>query len=79
MQQALELCRKILEKGYLVFVQPMVSASYSDEEFIQLIQSVNEIQPYAFYIVDSFGMMKEKDLARFFYMVEHNLDRISFA
>mgnify|MGYP002469954435 CR=1 FL=1 len=74
MQQALELCRKILEKGYLVFVQPMVSASYSDEEFIQLIQSVNEIQPYAFYIVDSFGMMKEKDLARFFYMVEHNLD-----
>ena len=29
--------------------------------------------PYAFYIVDSFGMMKEKDLIRLFYTVEHNL------
>lgn len=81
MLQALEVCRKIQQKGYLVFVQPMVSASYSDEEFINLIQLVNELKLYAFYIVDSFGMMKEKDLIRFFYMVEHNLDsniRIGF-
>lgn len=74
LSQALELCRGIREKGYEVFVQAMVSVSYSDEEFLHLIQAVNAVQPYAFYIVDSFGMMKEKDLTRFFYMVEHNLD-----
>ena len=69
----LEDCRIVKEKGYKVFIQAMVSVSYTDEEFLDLIRRVNEVQPYAFYIVDSFGMMKQKDLTRLFYMVEHNL------
>lgn len=71
--ESMEICRKIKAKGYLVFVQAMVSLNYTDEEFLDLIRMVNEIEPYAFYIVDSFGMMKEKDLIRLFYVVEHNL------
>lgn len=70
---ALKLCKEIKKKGYKVFVQAMVSLNYSDEEFIDLIRRVNEFMPYAFYIVDSFGVMKRKDLIRLFYMVEHNL------
>jgi 4-hydroxy 2-oxovalerate aldolase len=73
LKESLDLCRAIKAKGYLVFIQAMVSLSYSDEEFLSLIRSVNEFEPYAFYIVDSFGMMKGKDLTRLFYMVEHNL------
>lgn len=73
MVQALEFCQEIQKKGYKVFVQAMVTLNYSDREFINLIQSVNEFNPYAFYIVDSFGVMKKKDLIRLFYMVEHNL------
>lgn len=69
----LEDCRIVKEKGYKVFVQAMVSVSYTDEEFLDLIRRVNEVEPYAFYIVDSFGMMKKKDLTRLFYMVENNL------
>lgn len=71
--EALDVCKKVKEKGYNVFVQPMVSVSYSDEEFLDLLRRVNDLEPYAFYIVDSFGMMKRKDLTRFFYLVEHNL------
>lgn len=71
---SLTLCKQIKEKGYLVFVQAMVSLAYSDEEFLKMIWRVNEFKPYAFYIVDSFGMMKAKDLTRLFYVVEHNLD-----
>lgn len=71
--EGLEECRIIKEKGYKVFVQPMVSVSYTDEEFLNLIKRVNELDPYAFYIVDSFGMMKRKDLMRLFYLVENNL------
>lgn len=70
---ALEFCKEIMDKGYKVFVQAMVSLNYSDEEFIELIKRVNEFKPYSFYIVDSFGVMKRKDLIRLFYMVEHNL------
>ena len=73
LNESLELCKAIKAKGYLVFIQAMVSLSYSDEEFLSMIRSVNEFEPYAFYIVDSFGMMKAKDLTRLFYMVEHNL------
>lgn len=72
---ALELCRKIQEKGYKVYVQAMVSLSYSDEEYLDLIRCVNRLQPTGFYIVDSFGVMKRNDLTRLFFLVEHNLDR----
>lgn len=70
---ALNFCKGVKEKGYKVFVQAMVSLNYSDEEFMELIRRSNEIEPYAFYIVDSFGVMKKKDLTRLFYMVEHNI------
>ena len=73
LHEAMDLCNQIKAKGYLVFVQAMVSLAYSDEEFLSLIRMANELKPYAFYIVDSFGMMKGKDLTRLFYVVEHNL------
>lgn len=72
--EALLIGKEIVKKGYKLFVQAMVSLYYSDEEFLYLIRSMNEINPYAFYIVDSFGNMKSKDLTRLFYVVEHNLN-----
>lgn len=53
LKEALDVCKGIKEKGYKVFIQAMVSLCYTDEEFLNLIRSVNEIEPYAFYIVDS--------------------------
>lgn len=73
MKEALIAGRIIKEKGYRLFLQPMVSLDYSDEEFLLLIHQSNELAPYAFYIVDSFGVMKRRDLIRLFYLVEHNL------
>jgi len=72
--EALDYCQALKKKGYKIFVQGMVSLNYTDEEFVDMIHKVNEIKPYAFYIVDSFGMMKGKDLIRLFYMIDHNLD-----
>lgn len=73
-KQALEQAKIIIKKKYKLFLQPMVSLCYSDEEFLDLINAANELKPYAFYIVDSFGEMKRKDLTRLFYMLEHNLN-----
>lgn len=72
--EALEFCKDIKEKGYQVFMQPMVALSYSDEEYIELIKSANELQPYAFYLVDSFGTMRRRDLVHYFALIEKNLD-----
>lgn len=73
LEKSLKICHIIKEKGYKVFVQAMVSLSYNDKEFLSLIESMNQLEPYSFYIVDSFGMMKRKNLIRLFYMVENNL------
>ena len=72
--EAMELCRIIKEKGYKIYIQPMVVLDYTDEEFLRLVHKANEIKPYAFYIVDSFGVMKKKELMRIYYMTEHNLN-----
>ncbi|WP_294379330.1 3-hydroxy-3-methylglutaryl-CoA lyase [uncultured Clostridium sp.] len=73
MTEALSICRKIKEKGYMVFVQPMVIPKYSDMELLKLIKEVNEIEVDALYIVDSFGSMNEYDVMRIFMLFEHNL------
>lgn len=72
--QALLFCEQIKAKGYLLFIQPMVSLCYTVGEFQAMIARVNQIRPYAFYIVDSFGSMKRNDLRRFAQIVEKNLD-----
>lgn len=71
---SLEVSKKIIDKGYKVFVQPMVSLRYTDEEFLNLIEKVNEINPYAFYIVDSFGSMKIEELKKLYSMTASNLN-----
>ena len=73
MDKALQECKILKKKGYKVFVQAMVSLLYSEEEFLNLIWNVNEIEPYAFYIVDSFGTMKSRDLVRLFHMIDRNM------
>jgi 4-hydroxy 2-oxovalerate aldolase len=71
---ALEACHRLQDKGYEVYVQAMVTPSYTPTEFCELIGAVNNIKPYAFYIVDSFGMMKIEQLTRLFYATDFILD-----
>lgn len=70
---AIENCRKIKEKGYLCFVQPVDILGYTDNELIELLQLVNEVEPYCFSIVDTFGSMYQDDLHRVFELIHHNL------
>lgn len=72
----LEVGRKILDKGYELFVQPMTGLRYSDAEMLDLINDVNTYLPEAtaFYIVDSFGEMRQNDIDRLVSLVDHNLE-----
>ncbi len=71
---ALEFCKAIKEKGYRVFVQPMLTSSYSDTEFTYLIKECNVLNPEAVYIVDSFGSMQKGELLHYFKMLERGLN-----
>ena len=67
--------RKIMEKGYLFYIQPMLTLRYSDAELLGLIELINKELPDAsgFYIVDSFGEMRPNDMSRMLNLVDHNL------
>lgn len=68
--KAMKYCEKIIQKGYRCFVQPMLTQQYSDIEFIDLIKIANKINPFAFYIVDSFGSMRQSDLKRYMVLAD---------
>lgn len=72
--EGLKFIQKAKEKGYKVFCNPINIMGYSDEMILKLLKKVNEIQPYAFSIVDTFGSMMKSDLQRIYSLVEHNLD-----
>lgn len=66
-------CHSIKEKGYKLYVQPVDILGYTDAELLQLIEAVNDLEPYAFSIVDTFGSLYKEDLQRVFYLIHHNL------
>lgn len=74
---AVSAFRQVKEKGYKLFVQPVDILGYSDKELIELIETVNEIEPYCFSIVDTFGSMYEEDLHHVFSVINHNLTPVS--
>lgn len=69
----IKFCKTIKEKGYKLFVQPVDILGYSDAEIIDLIDKINEVEPYCFSIVDTFGSMYEDDLQRVYNIINHNL------
>jgi isopropylmalate/homocitrate/citramalate synthase len=72
-REALVDTKIIIEKGYKVYVQAMVTLSYSDAESLQMIEEINKYDVYAMYIVDSFGAMFGDDFRRLHYLFENNL------
>lgn len=65
---------QLAEKGYKVFIQPVGTAAYTDQALLNLIDKVNRMNPYAFYLVDTLGTMYKKDLLRMFYLIDNNLN-----
>lgn len=63
----------VKDKGYRLFVQGVNSLNYSDRELLDLIAMVNEVHPYGFGIVDTYGAMYMDDLQRIFRLVDNNL------
>ena len=74
LKEGLDFSKRIVDKGYQVYINPINLVGYSDRQVLDIIQRVNEIHPYAFSIVDTFGSMLKSDLVRLLYMIDNNLD-----
>ena len=74
LQDAMVFAKTLIEKGYEVFLQPMATFMYSEDEMKALIKQINIIKPQAFYIVDSFSNLYPDDIAKMANSVVAELD-----
>ena len=75
MKEAIAYCREVKQLGYQVYVQAVSITSYSDREILDLIELVNELNPYALSIVDTYGLLHQENLMHYFELFNHNLNR----
>ena len=63
----------IKAKGYELFIQGVNSLNYSDREFLDIVDMVNDVHPYSFGIVDTYGAMYAEDVDRLYGLVDRNM------
>ena len=69
MDEAIAFCKQIKDLGYKVFVQAVSITSYNDEELERLSRLVNNMEPYAFSLVDTYGLLHRGRLMHYFNFV----------
>ena len=63
-EKAIAFCKQIKELGYKVFAQAVSITSYDDAELMELIRLVNDLEPYAFSLVDTYGLLHKNQIGR---------------
>lgn len=72
-KEALAFCSEIKKLGYKVFVQAVSITSYDDEELLELLDMVNRLEPYAFSLVDTYGLLHKLQLKHYFDLADRHL------
>lgn len=63
--EAVEYCKSIMDLGYKLSIQPDRVNQYSQEEFAEMIDCFNEIDPFSLYVVDSNGFLMRRELMEY--------------
>ena len=72
-EDAIAFCKKIKDLGYKVFTQAVSITSYSDKEFLELIDLVNDLEPFALSVVDTYGLLHQNHLMHYIELMDYNL------
>lgn len=73
MHEAISFCKQVKDLGYKVFTQAVSITSYSDEELLELMSLVNELEPYAVSMVDTYGLLHKGNLMHYFSLMDQHL------
>ena len=73
MRQAVEFARQVKAKGYKVFLQLVSITAYQDRDILDLVDLLNELEPYAVSMVDTYGLMHKEDMFAYFHLLNRNL------
>lgn len=72
---AIHYAKEIIKKGYKVCIQHVDTLAYSENEIIRIVEAVNELKPFCYSIVDTFGAMYQKDMLKLAKVVDTKLDK----
>jgi len=70
LKESFEYCSAIRDKGYNVCVQPVRTNQYTEKEFVLMCEMFSKIDPYAIYVVDSWGIMDEYDINAYLFKAD---------
>jgi 4-hydroxy 2-oxovalerate aldolase len=72
--EGLKFAAKVKSLGYKASINPINIMGYTTEQALGVIKKVNEIDPYQFSVVDTFGSMKLRDLERLVRLADSELN-----
>lgn len=75
MYEALDYCQQLKDLGYLVFAQGVSFTTYTDEKLHEITSILNKVKPYAFSIVDTYGLMDINLLNHYYEFLDTHLDK----
>lgn len=74
-KEHLAYCRRAADMGYQISIQPTAVGQYDLAEFSDLLKQANELRPYAFYIVDTWGTQSSSQICRYLERAEAILEQ----
>ena len=74
MYDALSFCSEVKKLGYKVFAQMVSVTTYTDEKLIEYAKAVNKVMPFATSMVDTYGLLDDRQLLHIFEILDKNLN-----
>lgn len=73
LQKAIELAKDVKRHGYNLYMQPASITDYSDAETEKMLQKINDLNPRAVYIVDTYGLMQKEEVLHYYKIFNEKL------
>lgn len=73
MHEAMDYCAKLKALGYKVFSQLVSITSYDEKDLADISKLVNEVEPYAVSMVDTYGLLTPNDLISYYDCLDKNV------
>lgn len=71
--ESLNYCSKLIEKGYDVCIQATRTEQYSYSEFAGFVRAFSKMLPKGIYIVDTFGLLTKDEFLKYVKIADDNI------
>lgn len=74
LEEHMAYCKTVADKGYRITIQPSRVEQYNDDEFIDMLKRSNELNPFAVYVVDTWGTQSPIQICHYLELADKYLD-----